>query len=153
MYGIRFGSKSLSKNGHRRRIEEFAKNISRSTEIHNPSARRVTSDLALDPNKPQHSQGGGGQHRGWQKNSLSPLLSIYLPLRTIIQVDDRSAKSQRLNILQTLFAKAASCNVFRTGWGGHTPGNPRPSRLGTRSRKPKQSTVQSIFALDFHRRD
>ena len=60
-------------------------------------------------------------------------------------MDDRSAKPQRVNILQTLSAKAESSNVFRTGWGGHTPGNPRPSRLGTRSRKPKQSTVQSIL--------
>jgi len=49
MYGIRFGPKNLSKKGQRR--TNSRKIISSSMEIHNPSARRVTSDLALDPNK------------------------------------------------------------------------------------------------------
>ena len=49
MYGIRFGPKSLSKNGHLQ--TNSRKIISSSTETHSPSARRVTSDLALDPNK------------------------------------------------------------------------------------------------------
>ena len=150
---VRYSIRPKESEQKRTTPKNSRKITSRSTEIHNPSARRVTSDLALDSNKLNIVNAEAVYTEVWQKNSLSPLLSIYLPLRTIIQVDDRSAKSRRLNILQTLSAKAASSSVFRTGWGGHTPGNPRPSRLATRSRKPKQSTVQSIFAADFHRRD
>jgi hypothetical protein len=78
MYDIRLGPKNLSKNGHLQ--TNSRKIISSSTEIHNPSARGVTSDLALDPNKlniVKIVKAEAVYTEVGRKAPLSPLLSIF----------------------------------------------------------------------------